>query len=202
MDCTKDTPSPTALINKLMFWFVSFLSLSSIDTSVTCLALIRNACSGCGWRQWSCCWNWRLFLHWIRRNCRTIHGQGHLAVDLVSPRAIEGLKRTHALVDKSKLMPVLWSVNWSGWTPNMGLRVPFVSNPFGALSPNKVVKTIKQEISFILAVLMGNWRIDYWNFCFAAMITWKRVFPEINSMQVDHAFSSLFASDWPSYSVS
>ena len=25
----------------------------------------------------------------------------------------------------------------------MGLRVPFVSNPFGALSPNKVVKTNK-----------------------------------------------------------
>ena len=31
---------------------------------------------------------------------------------LVSHRSIEGLKRTHTLVDKSRLMPVLWTVNW------------------------------------------------------------------------------------------
>ena len=38
-------------------------------------------------------------------------------------------------------MPVVWSVNWSGWSPSMGPRVPFVSNPFGTISPNKVVET-------------------------------------------------------------
>ena len=69
MDWPKDTHSPTALNKKTFISFLS-LSLNSNDTSITCLALIGNACSGCRWRQWSCCWNWRLFLGQIPRNCR------------------------------------------------------------------------------------------------------------------------------------
>ena len=37
----------------------------------------------------------------------TVRGQGGKAVGLVSRRSIGGLKRTHTLVDKSRLMPVL-----------------------------------------------------------------------------------------------
>ena len=33
------------------------------------------------------------------------------AVGQVSQRSIGGLKRTHALVDRSRLMPVLWTVS-------------------------------------------------------------------------------------------
>ena len=57
---------------------------------------------------------------WVTFFRHTIHGQGHQAIGLISRHSIGGLKRTHALVDKSRLMPVLWSVNWSGWTPSMG----------------------------------------------------------------------------------
>ena len=60
MDWPKDTHSPTAL-NKQTYVLIYLL---------TSLALIGNTCSGCSWRQWSCWWNWRLFLHQIRRNCR------------------------------------------------------------------------------------------------------------------------------------
>ena len=62
------------------------------------------------------------------------------------------------------------------------------------------------DISFILAVLMGNWRInDQLLFCShdnMKICDTQEIFPEINSMRVDQAFSSLLASDWPSYSVS
>ena len=40
----------------------------------------------------------------------TVGGQGCQDVGLVSQRSIGGLKRTHTLVDKSRLMPVLWTV--------------------------------------------------------------------------------------------
>ena len=45
----------------------------------------------------------------------TVRGQGRKAVGLVCQRSIGGLKRTHTLVDKSSLMPVLWSVMRATW---------------------------------------------------------------------------------------
>ena len=41
----------------------------------------------------------------------TVRGQGRQAVGLVSQCSIGGLKRTHTLVDESRLMSVLWSVD-------------------------------------------------------------------------------------------
>ena len=76
-----------------------------------------------GWRSWLDLWlptrrsrvqapAWSRVELWVTFFRHTVRGQGRQAVGLVSRRSIGGLKRTHTLVDKSRLMPVLWTVNW------------------------------------------------------------------------------------------
>ena len=48
--------------------------------------------------------------HNTARNSTVQYSTRRLAIALVCQRSIEGLKRTHAFVDKSRLIPVLWSV--------------------------------------------------------------------------------------------
>ena len=48
---------------------------------------------------------------WVTFFRNTVRGQGRQAVGLVSQCSIGGLKRTHTLVDESRLMSVLWSVD-------------------------------------------------------------------------------------------
>ena len=56
----------------------------------------------------------------------TVRGQGRLAIGLVSQHSIAGLKRNHTLVDKSRLMPVLWTVTFSA-TKGARTRKDYVS---------------------------------------------------------------------------
>ena len=85
---------------------------------------------------------WSRVEHWATFLRHTVRRQGTLSRFLVSRRSIGVLKIIHALVDKSRLMPVLWSVISSLYAPRS--RMGRIAAARGALFMPSVLSREQQ----------------------------------------------------------